>query len=241
MTTNEGASWTLVSSSLPVRWVTHLEVDPRDAMSVYATLSGYRYHENMKHVYHTTDGGNIWTDISGNLPDVPCNDIVMDTTYSTLYLATDIGVYYSYMGSNQWDVLGSELPLVPVCDLRLHNPSHKLLAATYGRSMYTFDLNVLTASPANVNKSSFSVFVLQNPVSDAFSLNIYSDKTAEATMSFFSSTGKNIFAGEKLKLHAGNNFTGRNLRTANLADGVYFLQINYGDKSVVRKICLQKS
>jgi len=238
MTTDEGASWNLVSSSLPVRWVTHLEADPRDAMSVYATLSGYRYHENTKHVYHTPDGGNTWNDISGNLPDVPCNDIVLDTTYSTLYLATDIGVFYSYIGSNFWQLLGTGLPLVPVCDLRLHNPTHKLLAATYGRSMYSFDLNILTAASAPAAISAFSVFILQNPFKDFLSVNIYSGKNGIATMRLFDFVGKIVY-DQELNLHTGINRHEFNLTRENLQSGIYFLEAMQDNERIVRKVCVK--
>ena len=126
VTTNGGTSWNLISSSLPVRWVTHVEVDPRNSLDAYVTLSGYRYHDDMSHVYHTVNGGNSWTDIGGNLPDVPVNYIVVDTTYQTLYLATDIGVFYAHLGSTIWNLLGTGLPLSPITDLRLHYPSHTL-------------------------------------------------------------------------------------------------------------------
>jgi photosystem II stability/assembly factor-like uncharacterized protein len=238
MTTDEGASWNLVSSSLPVRWITHLEVDPRDAMSVYATLSGYRYHDNAKHVYHSPDGGNTWNDISGNLPDVPCNDLLMDTTYSTLYLATDIGVYYSYMGSSYWQLLGSGMPLVPVCDLRLHYPTHKLLAATYGRSMYDFDLNILTAQEEVITPTiPFAVFVGQNPVHELLSLNIYSGKKSNVTISMFDAAGKKVLTDE-IKISEGTNYFEKDLSRNSMKAGTYYLQISSEVKSVVKKIFL---
>ena len=235
MTTDEGANWNLISSALPVRWVTHLEVDPRDAMSVYATLSGYRYHDNAKHVYHTPDGGNTWNDISGNLPDIPCNDIIIDTTYSTLYIATDIGVYYSYFGSNFWQLLGTGMPLVPVCDLRLHYPTHKLLAATYGRSMYDFDLNILTAQESVMPPVSFTVFIGRNPVHDFLSLTIYSGKNVTATMCMYDGSGKKILTDE-IRISEGNNRLTKDLGAYALNAGSYFLHISSENKSVVKKL-----
>ncbi len=192
VTTNGGGTWNLISSSLPLRWVTHIEVDPRDALSAYATLSGYRYHDSMSHVYHTADGGSTWNDIGANLPDVPVNDIVPDTIFQTLYLCTDIGVFSSDAGTINWQILGTGLPLAPITDLRLHYPTHTLVAATYGRSMYKFDLNILTATTPLPPTSSFSIHVLQNPVQDQLVMTIYSEKTMNASLNIYDMNGKKI-------------------------------------------------
>ncbi len=40
-----------------------------------------------------------------------------------------------------WNYLGEYLPNSPITDLVLHNPTRKLIAATYGRSMYSIELS----------------------------------------------------------------------------------------------------
>lgn len=143
-TSNGGANWTKISEELPVRWVTRLAVDPSDEEIVYVTLSGFRYDSYLPHVYRSTDGGENWEDISGDLPDAPVNDIIVDPSVdSTIYIATDFGVYATWNLGQNWLLLGDNLPNVPIVDLRLHQPTHTLVAATYGRSMYSFDLDQL--------------------------------------------------------------------------------------------------
>jgi len=41
-------------------------------------FSGIRYHDFEPHLFRTTDLGATWEDISGNLPDLPINNITID-------------------------------------------------------------------------------------------------------------------------------------------------------------------
>ncbi|MBT8381905.1 MAG: T9SS type A sorting domain-containing protein [Ignavibacteria bacterium] len=145
VTLDGGTNWTNISASLPVRWVTRVAVDPYDAMTAYVTLSGYRYDEHLPHVFRTTDAGTSWQDISSNLPEAPLNDIIVDQNIAgRLYVGTDVGVFYTDSLGASWDYLGTSMPISPVTDLVLHNPTRTLIAATYGRSMYSIDLTIIT-------------------------------------------------------------------------------------------------
>ncbi|MBE0571453.1 MAG: T9SS type A sorting domain-containing protein [Ignavibacteriaceae bacterium] len=144
VTTNGGANWNNISTSLPTRWITRVAVDPNDASVAYVTLSGYRYDEYLPHVFRTTNAGISWIDISSNLPDAPVNDIIIDpTSTQKLYVATDVGVFVSDSLGNIWNYLGEGLPNSPVTDLVLHNPTRELIAATYGRSMYSISISTI--------------------------------------------------------------------------------------------------
>ncbi|MFI5407468.1 MAG: T9SS type A sorting domain-containing protein, partial [Nitrososphaerales archaeon] len=124
------------------RWITRVAVDPDDAMIAYVTLSGFRYDEYLPHVFRTTNAGISWLDISSNLPDAPVNDIIVDPdSTERLYVGTDVGVFVSDNLGSTWNYLGSDLPNAPITDLVFHNPTRKLIAATYGRSMYSIDLS----------------------------------------------------------------------------------------------------
>jgi photosystem II stability/assembly factor-like uncharacterized protein len=140
-TENLGGSWTeFTDKGLPRRWVTRVAVDPRDEDVVYATFSGFRNGEDAAHVYKTTNGGDSWENISGNLPNAPVNDIVIDVERDTVHVGSDVGVYTLKNDKRNWEATGGALPLVPVLDLRLHGPSDTLYAGTFGRSVWKVGL-----------------------------------------------------------------------------------------------------
>jgi photosystem II stability/assembly factor-like uncharacterized protein len=136
-TEDGGASWTeFVGKGLPDRWVTRVAVDPEDSKTVWATFSGFRNGETAAHVYKTSDGGETWVNSSGNLPNAPVNDVVIDKELGTVYIGTDVGVFNLKKGGEHWQVVGKQLPLVPILDIRLHAASRTLYASTFGRSMW---------------------------------------------------------------------------------------------------------
>jgi photosystem II stability/assembly factor-like uncharacterized protein len=143
--THDGATtWTKATDAdLPDRWVTRVEVDPRDDQTAYVTYSGFRNGDDTPYVFRTTDGGVNWTDITGNLPEAPYNDI--NVIGDVLVVAGDLGVYLSDDGGRSWYPLGTGLPNAPVHELRWHEPTSALYAATFGRGLYRVELDSVLA------------------------------------------------------------------------------------------------
>jgi len=148
-TTDLGVTWTrFTDPALPNRWVTHLAIDPTNAKIVYVTYSGYKSGDNTAHVLRSKDGGAHWTDISGNLPAAPSQDVVIDPdNRNRVFVASDVGVFTANVaransgkGDVKWYQLGHGLPLAPVNDLRFHGPTRTLYAATYGRSIWKLEV-----------------------------------------------------------------------------------------------------
>ena len=143
VTRDTGRTYLRVDLTLPELWVTRLAVDPSDDAIAYVTFSGFRVDQPLAHVFRTTDHGGRWTDVSGDLPDAPVNDIAVDPRRSsTLYVGTDVGVFVSNDVGASWNPLGSGLPdgLV-ITDMKLlPGPPLTLLAATYGRSIFSLEL-----------------------------------------------------------------------------------------------------
>ena len=133
------ASWTNRTTGLASRTATSITVDPIDASTAYVTYSGF-LNSNVKpnqHVFKTTDAGAKWTDISGDLPDLPVNSLAVDPDLAdTLYIGTDAGVMVSTNGGGTWSSLGNGLPKVVVLSVVLHRPSRTLRAATHGRGVW---------------------------------------------------------------------------------------------------------
>jgi hypothetical protein len=176
VTLNGGSGWSKISDELPERWVTAIAVDPYDAQRAFVCLSGYRYDSYLPHVFMTENAGTDWQDISSGLPEAPVNDVVADPSVdSTLYVATDFGVYVSWDYGLHWQMLGGGLPNVPVVDIRLHDPSRKLIAATYGRSMYTFNLGAIVSNKEILVNQEDLMFY-PNPAREQISLQIESKR-----------------------------------------------------------------
>ena len=144
--TNYGGTWHELNlpASFPNRFINAVTVDPADPAHVYVVFNGFSrrwtntFSAGEGHVFETTDGGATWTDISGNLPDAPGDDIVLTST-GKLVEASDIGVFIASAGqgaATTWSRLGT-LPNASVNDLQLAGPNASyIIAATHGRGLW---------------------------------------------------------------------------------------------------------
>jgi photosystem II stability/assembly factor-like uncharacterized protein len=122
------------TNGLPNEWVTRIAVDPASADVVYATFSEFRKGSNAARMAKSTDGGQTWTNISGNLPSAPVNEIIV-IPGGKLAVGTDVGVFLSSDGGASWLTVGSNLPAVPVLDLEYHQGTNTITAATFGHGI----------------------------------------------------------------------------------------------------------
>src|SRR3954451_7780450 len=135
---------------LPNRYVQGVAIDPRNHKTVYVALSGYlrRWFPNPNRggsVYVSHDAGQHFTNISGNLPRVPANALVLRN--GVVFVGTDLGVYSASQGSSRWARLGRSLPNSSVLDLRLNPQGTQLVAALHGRGVWTFSFGSKAQAP----------------------------------------------------------------------------------------------
>lgn len=136
-TTDGGVNWETVSG-LPGSRKTSIAINPQDPAEVYVTLSNYS--EGQK-VYHSTDAGETWENMSLNLPNLPANTIVFEPSDANgLYVGMDVGVFYINDNLTNWVAYDIGLPNVVVSELEIHVLSGKIRAATYGRGIWESDL-----------------------------------------------------------------------------------------------------
>ncbi len=226
-TTDGGTTWELLSANLPTRWITRVAVDPLNADIAYATISGYRDNDYLPHVFMTANGGVNWADISSNLPEVPVNDIVIDPeNNSTLYVATDLSVWASPNLGNDWYILGGGLPTCPITDLRLHNPTRKLVAATYGRSIFAYDLTDVNVgiNPSTPVKQELSAY--PNPTKNPSAVKIqFSLPTAQkGSLQLFNSAGQLVHTIAQQNFAAGKQVFNLGPNTS-LVKGTYICRL----------------
>jgi photosystem II stability/assembly factor-like uncharacterized protein len=144
ISTSYGGSWHQLTlpSALPNRYLSGLAIDPADptGATVYVGFNGFsrRWIEGpgagLGHLWKTTNGGATWTDVSGNLPDIPVNDVLL--VGSRIVVATDLGVVVSSDGGLHWLRLGSNLPYTTTLDVHL-GPDNRVYAATHGRGIWS--------------------------------------------------------------------------------------------------------
>lgn len=127
--------WLDKSAGLPTRTFTDVVVDHADENRVAVCLGGTS--ATGEHVFLSTDGGESWTDISGNLPNLSANAFAFDPgAPDTSYVGTDVGVYRTQDGGTSWHAFDNGLPNVIVADLTVDRTGTLLIAATFGRGMY---------------------------------------------------------------------------------------------------------
>jgi hypothetical protein len=148
MTKNGGQTWHSVEIGLPVdvASISAIAVSESNPEEVWVVFSGY---QNGEKVYKSTNSGDDWINISGDLPNFPVNCIVFQegTIYgvtNALYIGTDIGVFYTndsiQNASGQWMYYSDGLPRVIVNELEINYISQQLYAATYGRGLWQANL-----------------------------------------------------------------------------------------------------
>jgi hypothetical protein len=137
--TNAGSTWhELDMSQLPNRLVNAVTVDRANAAHVYAVFGGFsrRWIPNagVGHVFESTNSGATWTDLSGNLPDAPADDLVI--VGSKLVLGTNVGAFVADRATpSSSSQLGSGLPNAALNDLTTSPFGSYVVAVTHGRGL----------------------------------------------------------------------------------------------------------
>ena len=136
LSTDGGATFTNKTSGLPARTITSVNIHPNDENVALLTFSGFSTNK----VYKTTDKGNTWFSIHGNLPDSPVNDCFIYTydvlNPNTYFVATDIGVFLTQDNGTNWVELPNNLPNTVIIHLDYSHSNQMMRAGTHGRGVY---------------------------------------------------------------------------------------------------------
>ncbi|HZT82463.1 MAG TPA: hypothetical protein VFA26_19700, partial [Gemmataceae bacterium] len=166
-------SFTLRVTGLPsgasARRVNGITVDPNNPQVAYVLLDG----TGTGHVWRTTNGGLSWSDISGNLPNVPAHalvtlpDPILGAPQGRLIVATDVGVFFSTTGGATWGRFGQGIPNVPVVDLEYDASQQVIVAASQGRGLFVLstDRSQVISSTPGIFDAKTGLWLLRNDVS----------------------------------------------------------------------------
>jgi hypothetical protein len=176
VTNNAGApgtaptAWTNITGSIDTIGyaINGIAVDPHDATGGTAVAVIQGFTGGSGKVWRTTSFGSSWTDISGNLPDVPANDVLVDPdSGSVIYVATDIGVFVT-SDEATWTEVGPSsagstgfLPNTTVVHIAMYESGSdkRLRAWTHGRGAW----ETVLASGSTQTATDFAFNVGTNP------------------------------------------------------------------------------
>ncbi len=119
----------------PAGFVRSVNVGASDN-NLVATYSNF----GVAQVWVTNDGGTTWTNIDGNLPDMPVWYALFDPhNNNKMYLGTETGVWSTdnINGANTVWLPDPGLPTTRIAMLRMRTSDNTVVASTYGRGLFT--------------------------------------------------------------------------------------------------------
>ncbi|MEL6866011.1 MAG: T9SS type A sorting domain-containing protein [Bacteroidota bacterium] len=118
--------------------ITDVAVDPDDEDNVWVTFGGFRDGEK---VFHSTNGGASWTNVSSCLPNIPFTAIVYQQgSNNRVYVGSDFGVFYKDDSMTDWAFYGNNGPRTIVADMEINRCANKIVVATQGRGLWEVDM-----------------------------------------------------------------------------------------------------
>ncbi|MEW6736956.1 MAG: hypothetical protein AB1489_37050 [Acidobacteriota bacterium] len=142
--------WTEKTGTLPnTRPVTDIAVDRTQPNRLAVCYGGINSSGTANHVFISSNGGDSWTDISGNLPNINVNAVALDPNdTNTIYIGTDAGVYRTTDLGVNWEAFDNGIPNVIISDLHIDPEDNIIYAATFGRGMYKLSIAPAVVEPS---------------------------------------------------------------------------------------------
>jgi hypothetical protein len=141
---------------LPNGWIGGVTFNPANTSEAWAVMGGV----NVGHVWHTVNGGTLWTDISGSgasgVPNAGVNGIALDPVDpNTVYIATDstVMVCTACAGatpSPNWALVGTGLPNAKISSISFSRDNSTLMAWTHGRGAWSMPRLTAMVAPASL-------------------------------------------------------------------------------------------
>ncbi|HRI00132.1 MAG TPA: T9SS type A sorting domain-containing protein [Saprospiraceae bacterium] len=217
--TKDGASqWENIGNGLPAGYISSVKTSPSNTQTLYVTISAHRSSDFSPQVWKSTDFGKSWKSISSNLPSFPVFDVLVFPQFqdSILFVGNDIGVYLTRDAGKSWERMGDNMPIVPVYDLEFNEAKRQLVAATFGKSIQSFELkgikpsiNVATQNPKQIKK----IELFPNPALNQVKM---TTENSTASVTLYSLDGKPILK---------TNLTMHSLDISQLKSGQYIVLV----------------
>ena len=112
--------------------------------TAYVVKTGFQRDDFTPLVFKTTDFGETWTSVAGNLPHEIIYVIFEDKNNpNLLFVGNDIGVFVTLDGGKSWMSMMNNMPPNPIHDLLIHPRENDLVVGSYGWGIYVTDISPL--------------------------------------------------------------------------------------------------
>ncbi|HCV43701.1 MAG TPA: hypothetical protein DGH68_09475 [Bacteroidetes bacterium] len=243
----DGGAWNERSTGLPagltVRGVTP---HPTSNTKAYALMNGLSAGSK---IYKTTDRGVTWTNISGNIPNVPIGDIIAHPTNDNLlYLGTETGCFRTTNGGASWHRWNNGMPQATIVtemkwiDSLASVGRFYIVAGTYGRGMYKREVSgddpTSVSDLANLPRQYSLSQNYPNPFNPATKIRFALPVTDNVELKVFDITGREVATVVNERLEAGPHEFG--FDASRLASGTYLYRLKTEHYTDVKKMLLIK-
>jgi hypothetical protein len=158
-----GRTWIDVTANVPglppAGHVTRIECSYFDEATAFLSVDRHRQEDYRPYVYVTTDYGQTWKPLHGQLPvEGPVHVIRQSPrNRNLLFVGTEFGLFISLDAGQTWHQV-KRLPPVAVHDLIVHPRDSELVIATHGRGIYILDIHALEQCTSDILAKPFWLF-----------------------------------------------------------------------------------
>lgn len=135
ISTNGGSSFQIVLSNVPgwPRTTREIFIHPADSMTAYLAVASF----GVAQIRRTQNGGQSWSDLDQNLPDIPVNVVaVIPGAPERIFAGTDQGLWFSPDAGLTWSRYSVGLPHAAVIDILLETSRNRIVVGTQGRGAW---------------------------------------------------------------------------------------------------------
>ena len=232
---DSGTTFSNISSGLPQRYLTGLQIHPDSDNVVLVSFSGF----GAGKIYKTTNGGTNWVNITSNLPDSPANDVLIynpGSATGTYAAATDAGVFITTNYGSNWTVLGTGLPNSQVTCFDHNLVNGKIRVGTFGRGVWETSLSLAHASEQSEKLKLFQNF--PNPFNPSTVIKYQLGNTEFVKLEIYDLSGR-LVAELVNRIQVPGTYSVM-YDMENLASGIYFYKLRVGDNIESKKMILIK-
>jgi len=224
----------ITGSNFPVAYVSCVAVGQTED-DLLVCFSNY----GVQSVWLTNDGGETWSDVEGNLPDIPVRwAIFHPQNDGQALLATELGVWSTTELNNEnvtWvqDING--LANVRVDMLQLRQSDNMVLAATHGRGFFTCEY-LLDPYVSIAESETAKLSVYPNPSSGIFNVQIPDVKSGKVEIGVFDVSGKEVYS---TMVSMDSGIQNNQINLSNQPKGNYILKMIVAGKLYSEKIVVE--